>query len=86
MKWPRATDRTWNLLGQLAAHFAMGACLGTIGALILMISDAGAIRELLAAHSASAGMPVAVFIGTWAGAIAIGSTLTGCILSIADED
>ena len=70
----------------MAANFAMGACLGTIGALILMIRDVGAIRELLTAHSASAGVPVAVFIGTWAAAIAIGSTLTGFILSIADKD
>ncbi len=86
MRPPRAANRRWTLLGQLAGHFAMGACLGTIGALILMISDTGSIRELLTAHGGSSGLPVAVFIGAWAAAIAIGSTLTGFILSVADED
>ncbi len=63
----------------------MGACLGTIGALILLIGNTGAIRELVAG-GAPDGSPVVVFVAAWACTIAFGATLTGIILSAMDED
>jgi hypothetical protein len=67
---------------QVAGHFVMGASLGTGGALILMVSNAGAIRDLLTGGGA---MPAAVFVAVCACTVAIGATLTGVIFSALDE-
>jgi len=72
------------LVRQVASHFLMGALLGTAGALFLLYTDAGAIRELLASGDPH-GMSVPVFVGMWACTIAIGATLTGLIFSAMDE-
>ena len=68
---------------QLAGHFAMGASLGTIGALLLIISNASAVRELLAS---GVGMPAGVFVAMCACTIAIGATLTGIIFSSIEDE
>jgi hypothetical protein len=68
---------------QAAGHFAMGASLGTVGALLLMISNAGTVRELLASGP---GMPVGVFVAMCACTVAIGATLTGVIFSAIEDE
>ena len=70
-------------VGQVAGHFVMGASLGTTGAALLMISNVGAVRELLASGG---GMPVGVFIAMCACTIAIGATLTGVIFSAIEDE
>lgn len=70
-------------IGQVAGHFAMGTLLGTAGALLLMIGNAGAMRDLL---TSGAGMPVGVFVGMCACTIAIGATLTGIIFSAIEDE
>ncbi len=69
---------------QAAGHFAMGASLGTAGALILMIGHAGPFHDLLA--GASSGLPVVAFVALSACTIAVGATLTGIVLSIEDSE
>ncbi len=70
---------------QAAGHFAMGASLGTVGALVMMISNAGPIQAMLASGGSS-GLPVVVFVGVSAVAVAVGATLTGIVLSIEDAE
>ena len=70
-------------IGQVAGHFAMGALLGTAGALLLMMSNAGAMHDLL---TRGAGMPVGVFVGMCACTTAIGATLTGVIFSAIEDE
>jgi hypothetical protein len=86
MPQPRSTREDKLSVRQAAGHFAMGAVLGTIAALILIVSNTGAIRELLAAGGASAGLPVVVFVAACACTIAIGATFTGLIFSAMEAD
>jgi hypothetical protein len=72
------------LVRHVAGHFAMGASLGTAGALVLLLNNTGAIRDLLASGGPHA-MSTAVFVGMCACTIAIGATLTGIIFSATDE-
>jgi hypothetical protein len=68
---------------QVASHFAMGALLGTAGAILLMISNGGAVRDMLASGG---GMPVGVFIAMCACTVAIGATLTGMIFAAVEAE
>ena len=85
MQRHRRTSRTKVSVKQAAAHFAMGASLGTAGALILLIDDVAPIHAL-AADGASSGLPVVLFIAACACTIALGATLTGIALSALDAD
>jgi len=69
----------------VVGHFAMGASLGTAGALILLIDNVAPIPGLVA-DSAPSGLPVALFVGACACAIAVGATLTGIALSALDAE
>jgi hypothetical protein len=84
MQCNRPTSREKVLAKQVAGHFLMGASLGTAAALILLISNTGAIRELVAGGAAPA-MPIGVFVAMCACTIAIGATLTGVIFSAMDD-
>jgi len=85
MQRHRPTGRVKVSVKQAAGHFAMGASLGTAGALILMIDNVGPVRELMADGNSS-GLPVALFVGASACAVALGATLTGIVLSALDPD
>jgi hypothetical protein len=78
----KAVTKVW--LKKAAAHFAMGAGLGTVAALALVIGNTGALGDLLAAGSPS-GISIAEFVGAFAGMIAVGATLTGVIFSAMEE-
>jgi hypothetical protein len=68
-----------------AAHFLMGACLGTLAALFLVIGNNAVVRELLAGGG-SEQMSVAVFVCGFATMIAIGATFTGIIFAAIEDD
>jgi hypothetical protein len=70
---------------QVAVHFTMGALLGTLGSLFLVLNDATGIRELLSAGAAPT-TPVAVFVAMCACTAAIGSSLTGVIFSAMEAE
>ena len=69
---------------QAAGHFAMGATLGTAGALVAMVGDTSAIHHWMAGSGPS-GLPITVFVGASACTIAIGATLTGLIFQAIDQ-
>jgi hypothetical protein len=85
MQRRRPTGRAKVSVTQAFGHFAMGASLGTAGALILLIDNIAPIHGL-AADSAPSGLPVALFVGACAFAIAVGATLTGIAMSAVDAD
>jgi hypothetical protein len=70
---------------RVAVHFAMGALLGTLGSLFLVVTDAGGVHHLLSAGAAPP-TPVAVFVGMCACTVAIGASLTGVIFSAMEAD
>ena len=85
MQRHRPTGRAKVSVKQVVGHFAMGASLGTAGALILLIDNVAPIRGL-AADSASSGLPVALFVGACAFVIAVGATATGIAMSALDAE
>ncbi len=85
MQHRRPTAQAKVSVKQAAGHFAMGASLGTVGALVLMIGHAGPFRELLAGGGSS-GLPGVVFVGLSACVIAVGATATGIVLSIEEAE
>ena len=85
MQRHRPTPRAKVSAKQVVGHFAMGASLGTAGALILLIDNVAPIRAL-AADSAPSGLPVAMFVGACAFVIAVGATLTGIAMSALDAE
>jgi ABC-type multidrug transport system permease subunit len=70
---------------QLAAHFAMGALIGTFAAMFLVFSDASRIHQLFGAHATPAST-IAVFVAFCALMVANGATLTGLIFSAMDAE
>ena len=70
---------------QVAVHFAMGALIGTLGALFLVFSDASRIHQLFGA-AATPASTLAVFVGFCALLVANGATLTGFIFSAIDAE
>jgi hypothetical protein len=65
---------------QIAVHFTMGALLGTLGALFLVLSHASRIHQLFWADAAPMSA-IAVFVAMSALTIAVGASLTGVIFS-----
>jgi hypothetical protein len=72
-------------LKQVAVHFIIGALLGTLAALYLVLHDSGAVHQLLSAGAAPP-TPVAVFIVMCAMTVAIGASLTGIIFSTMEAE
>ena len=70
---------------QVAVHFAMGALLGTLGALFLVFSDASGIHQLFRADAAPAST-IAVFIAFCALTVANGASLTGFIFTAMEAE
>jgi hypothetical protein len=70
---------------QVAVHFAIGALLGTLGAIYLIVCDATGVHHLLAAGAAPP-TPVAVFVALCACTVAIGASLTGTIFSAIEAE
>ncbi len=70
---------------QVAVHFAMGAMLGTLGALFLVFSHASRIHQLFWANAAPTSA-IAVFIAFSALMVANGASLTGLIFSAMEAE
>ncbi len=70
---------------QLAVHFAMGALLGTLGALFLVFSHASRIHQLFWANSTPAA-GIAMFVVICALTIANGAGLTGLVFSAIEAE
>jgi hypothetical protein len=70
---------------QFAVHFAMGALLGTLGALFLVFSNASRLHQLFWAVAAPP-TAIAVFICMSALTVAIGASLTGVIFSAMEAE
>jgi hypothetical protein len=70
---------------QVAVHFTMGALLGTLGALFLVLHDSTAIHHLLSAGAAPP-TPAGVFVAMCAMTVAIGASLTGTIFSAMEAE
>jgi hypothetical protein len=70
---------------QLAVHFAMGALIGTLGAVFLVFSRASQIHQLFWANAAP-GSAIAVFIAFCALVVANGASLTGLIFSAMEAE
>jgi polyferredoxin len=80
--------RRWNtqsLVVKLARHLAMGGLLGTILAVLLVAMN---VRNILGLISLSASPWVTgmVFVSVIALFCAVGATLTGLIVILADDD
>ena len=73
-----------RLVGRLIGHSAMGAGLGLLLSLTLIVSGAGNVFEMII-NSEEPKLTVAIFVGFFASIIAVGATLTGLIL-MAIED
>jgi hypothetical protein len=70
---------------QVAVHFIMGAALGALGSLYLVVNDAAGIHHLLSAGAAPP-TPVAVFVAMCACTAAVGASLTGIIFSTMEAE
>ena len=70
---------------QLAVHFAMGALIGTFGAMFLVFSDASRIHQLFGA-AATPASTIAVFVAFCALIVANGASLTGLIFSAMEAE
>lgn len=66
------------LLLELTSHLAMGAGLGTLLALLLIICDASQIYQMIINSSAPRFMMM-IFLTTFASIFAVGAALTGLI-------
>jgi hypothetical protein len=65
---------------QVAVHFSIGALLGILGALFLVVSHASQIHQLFWANAAPEAT-IAMFVAMSALTIAVGASLTGVIFS-----
>jgi hypothetical protein len=70
---------------QVAVHFTMGALLGTLGSLYLVLHDSNAVHHLLSTGAAPP-TPAAVFVVMCACTVAIGASLTGIIFSAIEAE
>jgi hypothetical protein len=66
------------LIGRLAGHLAMGAGLGTMLALALVVSNAGGLFGMIINGGAPATM-LGVLVGVLAAMFGVGAALTGMI-------
>jgi hypothetical protein len=80
---PSAPEKVSPL--QVAVHLAIGALLGTLGAIFLIVCDASGVHHLLAAGAAPP-TPVAAFVALCACTVAIGASLTGVIFSAMEAE
>jgi hypothetical protein len=69
---------------EMACHTAMGVALGLGFAFALMFIDAFGIATMIA-HSYEPKAALAVFVGTFTIAFALGTTLTGLVFTIMEE-
>jgi hypothetical protein len=73
-----------TILLEMACHTAMGVALGLGFALALTFVDAFGIATLIA-HSFQPKLTLAIFVGTFTLAFAVGATLTGLIFTMMEE-
>jgi hypothetical protein len=72
---PRAN---FTLYCKLASHLAMGACLGALFALTLIMSNAANLSDMMTRAADPQGT-VALFVGAISSFFAVGATITGFI-------
>jgi uncharacterized membrane protein YccC len=70
---------------QVAVHFAMGALVGAIGALLLVLGNTDRIQQLFGPEAESPAV-IAMFVAISAVTIAIGASLTGLIFSAIEAE
>ncbi len=73
-----------NIVLEMASHTAMGVALGLGFSLALMLIDAFGIATWIA-HSFQPKVTLALFVGTFTLAFAVGATLTGLVFTIMEE-
>jgi hypothetical protein len=69
---------------EMACHTAMGVALGLGFALALTFIDAFGVATWIA-HSYQPKATLAIFVGTFTLAFAVGTTLTGLVFTIVEE-
>lgn len=70
--------RNISLYANLASHLAMGACLGAMFALTLIVSNTANIFDMMTRAPSPQGT-VAIFVGATSLFFAVGATITGFI-------
>lgn len=73
-----------TIMLEMACHTAMGVALGLGFAFALTFIDAFGVATFLA-HSYEPKVTLAVFVGTFTLAFAVGTTLTGLVFTIMEE-
>ena len=73
-----------RLVGGLIGHSAMGAGLGLLLSLTLIVSGAGNIFEMIT-NSEEPKLTAAIFVGFFTSIIAVGATLSGLIFMAMEE-
>jgi hypothetical protein len=73
-----SSKASFTLYYKLATHLAMGACLGALFALTLIVSNAANLFDMMARAADPQGT-VALFVGATSMFFAVGATITGFI-------
>jgi hypothetical protein len=80
----RSVQLNPTIMVEIACHTAMGVALGLGFALALTFIDAFGIATLIA-HSFQPKTTLAIFVGTFTLAFAVGATLTGLIFTMMEK-
>jgi hypothetical protein len=72
-------------LGEAAGNFALGAGLGVLVAITLIVTDGKRVLDLIESASAPK-TTTAILIGVFAAVFGVGATLTGLIFSAMDRE
>ena len=83
---PRKRSARLNptIMLEMACHTAMGVALGLGFAFVLTFIDAFGIATLIA-HSFQPRVTLAIFVGTFTLAFAVGATLTGLVFTMMEK-
>ncbi len=76
---------TRSLVREVTGHLAMGAVLGLFLALVLLVSNARNIFEMIV-HSSAPWLMMAIFVIVFTTYFAVGATLTGFIIVRAQDE
>jgi hypothetical protein len=86
-------ERSWGVIqkdskiptpAQLIIHYGMGAVLGALLALAMVLTDEGIFQSIVSSSSPS--MDMAMFIGVLSFAIGMGASMTGFIFTVVELD
>lgn len=74
-----------RLIGALAFHLGMGACLGTALALVLILLNAANVLEMIRG-AADPGRTMLVFVAWFAAMFGVGASFTGYIFHAMEQE